>query len=81
MLWILNSTFSYIYIYMYFISDRGMKISSERMTWLKSISYCTLPDEDSIEHLQYGEYRGWVGGIFSNSQWMIHKGKNKFIFE
>ncbi|XP_052070408.1 uncharacterized protein LOC127709100 [Mytilus californianus] len=51
-----------------------MTISSGRMTWLESFSYCSLASEDSIQYLVDGEYRGWVGGIYLNSQWMIHKG-------
>lgn len=49
------------------------------MTWLESFSYCTLLDEDSIQNLRDRHYRGWVGGIYLNSQWMVHKGNNKFI--
>ncbi|CAC5392612.1 unnamed protein product [Mytilus coruscus] len=44
------------------------------MTWLESFSYCSLASEESIQYLDDGEYKGWVGGIYLNSQWMIHKG-------
>ncbi|VDI24653.1 Hypothetical predicted protein, partial [Mytilus galloprovincialis] len=52
----------------------GMTMSFDRMTWLESFSYCDLASEKSIHHLSDGEYRGWVGGIYLNSQWMVHKG-------
>ncbi|VDI58637.1 Hypothetical predicted protein [Mytilus galloprovincialis] len=52
----------------------GMTITPNRMTWLDSFSYCSLASEDSIPYLTAGEYRGWVGGIYLNSQWMFHKG-------
>ncbi|XP_063400184.1 uncharacterized protein LOC134684803 [Mytilus trossulus] len=52
----------------------GMTITLIRMTWLDSFSYCSLASEDSIPYLADGGYRGWVGGIYLNSQWMVHKG-------
>lgn len=56
-----------------------MTIPPNRMTWLDSFSYCSLASEDSIPYLNDGVYRGWVGGIYVNSQWMFHKGNNTII--
>lgn len=56
-----------------------MIITQSRMTWLESFSYCSLASDESIRYLSDGEYRGWVGGIYLNSQWMIHKGNNASI--
>ncbi|CAC5384547.1 unnamed protein product [Mytilus coruscus] len=55
-------------------AGHGMTISPGRMTWLESFSYCRLASEDSKQYLNDGEYKGWGGGIYLNSQWMIHKG-------
>lgn len=46
------------------------------MTWLDSFSYCSLASEDSLHYLADGIYRGWGGGIYLNSQWMVNKGNN-----
>ncbi|CAC5397775.1 unnamed protein product [Mytilus coruscus] len=57
----------------------GVIVSHNRMTWIESLSYCKLASEDSIHNLYNGEYRGWVGGIYLNSQWMFHKAKNESL--
>ncbi|CAG2218024.1 unnamed protein product [Mytilus edulis] len=54
---------------------KGMEVSPNKMTWLKSFSYCSLASEDKIQSLNNGEFRGWVGGIYLNSQWMFHTEK------
>ncbi|CAG2250730.1 unnamed protein product [Mytilus edulis] len=55
-------------------AGRCMTMTSNRMTWLESVSYCSLALKNSIHYLADGEYRGWAGGIFLNTQWMFHKG-------
>ncbi|CAC5392278.1 unnamed protein product [Mytilus coruscus] len=55
-------------------AGHGMNISTDIMTWLESLSYCRLPSEDTVQYLYGGQYTCWVGGIYLNSQWMIHQG-------
>ncbi|VDI58638.1 Hypothetical predicted protein [Mytilus galloprovincialis] len=51
------------------------------MTWLESFSYCSLASEDSKPYLADGEYRGWAGGFYSNSQWMVHEVPKQMDFK
>ncbi|XP_063446825.1 uncharacterized protein LOC134726356 [Mytilus trossulus] len=55
-------------------TDNGMFMTTRRRNWIDSLSYCSLVSENNLHYLYNKEYAGWAGGIYLNTQWMIHHG-------